>query len=94
MAKYVAGCKRGEEPKQAAIITDAQIKEFMLTADSSNYHVLVRMAASIVAISGGLRISDVRKLTQDSVTAITDGYRIVFDPCKGRANKPKKKKQT
>ena len=78
--------------KQAAIITDAHIKTFMLNADSSNFHVLVRKAAAIVAISGGLRISDVRKLDQESVTAITDGYRIVYDPCKQRSNKPKKPK--
>ena len=92
MAKYVAACKRGEEPKQAAIITDAQIKTFMMNADSSNFHVKVRKAAAIVAISGGLRISDVRKLDQESVTPITNGYRIVYDPCKQRPNKPKKKK--
>ena len=78
--------------KQAAIITDAHIKNFLMNADSTNFHVLVRMAAAVVAISGGLRISNVRDLDQASVTAISEGYRIVYDPCKQRPNKPKKKK--
>ena len=82
MAKYCSGCKKGEKPTQATVITKEQLLLFLMNADSSNRHIMVRKAAAVIAVAGGTRIHDLWSLTIDSLTKTSTGYRVVFVPSK------------
>ena len=68
----------GSQPKKAIKFTKAEMKRFLVTADSRNRYWLVRKVLLILAYCGKRRLWEYREVTRNSVIPCADGFKVTF----------------
>ena len=86
LQKLVNSFSEGETVKKAKYFSNEELNRFLGLDDTNNAYLLVRKAVGIVAIAGGVRGGDLRKLNQGKLKLITHGYRVTFPPEKQRGH--------
>ncbi len=86
LSKYISTCTDGEKVTHAAPFRQEDVDNFLITADSKNCYALVRKAALIIGLAGGMRCGQLKPLTQSCLTECYDGYKVDYTPIKQRGN--------
>lgn len=82
---FVIACSKGETVKKACPFDDEDINRFLVQADNSNRYLLVRKAIAIMAICGGNRMDELRRMKLSDVHPVSKGYNVTFHHSKERA---------
>ena len=57
---------------------EEEINQFLLGADDENRFLLLGKAVAVVALCGGNRMDELRKLTMNDVRPVSKGFEVTF----------------
>ena len=78
----VAAYRKGEPTKKANVFTQENVNNFLFNWDSTNKYVLVRKAAFVINLAGGLRGCELRPLKQSSLKEVATGLQLSYQSSK------------
>ncbi|XP_059087488.1 uncharacterized protein LOC131883899 [Tigriopus californicus] len=76
--EYLKKCSQHEVVKKAFTFEEAEINKFLREGNNHNAWILVRKAIAVVAICGGHRMAELRRLTFDDVSQVSNGFVVQY----------------
>jgi hypothetical protein len=84
IGEFIKDCSKNESIKKASVFEENQINRFLSEGDNEDAWILVRKAIVVVAICGGHRMDEMRKLQMSNFLEVPNGFEVSYYHSKAR----------